>query len=118
MGLCAQNPFTGIPNVKVEQKVIQPLTEEEIGALLAVCDPATEFGCRNRAIILLFLDTGMRHSELHRLTLDDVAWDARRIHIRHGKGRKQRVVPFGEGPAAALRTYGEQFRGWEAGPSS
>ena len=30
----ARNPFTGIPNVKVEQKVIQPLTEDEIQALL------------------------------------------------------------------------------------
>ena len=103
MDLCVQNPFTGIPNVKVEQKIIQPLTEAEIGALLAICDASTEFGCRNRAIILLFLDTGIRYTELHRLTLDDLAWDARRIHIRHGKGRKQRVVPFGEGPEAALR---------------
>ena len=37
--------------------------------LLDVCDPAEEFGCRNRAIIPLFLDTGMRYTELHRLTL-------------------------------------------------
>ena len=68
------------------------------------------------AIILLFLDTGMRYTELHRLTLDDLSWDARRIHIRHGKGRKQRVVPFGEGPEAALRAYLDGFRGWDAGP--
>ena len=116
MDLCAQNPFTGIPNVKVEQKIIQPLTEAEIGALLAICDVGTEFGCRNRAIVLLFLDTGMRYTELHRLTLADLAWDARRIHIRHGKGRRQRVVPFGAGPEAALRAYLDGFRGWDAGP--
>ena len=48
MGACARHPFTGIPNVRVEQKVIQPLTEAEIRALLAVCDPATEFGCLSR----------------------------------------------------------------------
>ena len=97
MEFCAQNPFTGIPNVKVEQRIIQPLTEAEIGALLAICDARTEFGCRNRAIILLFLDTGMRYSELHRLTVADCAWDARRIHIRHGKpillGMLDRGVP-------------------------
>ena len=110
MGYTARNPFTGIPNVKVEQKVIQPLTEGEIQALLDVCDPTTEFGCRNRAIILLFLDTGMRYTELHRLTLADVSWETRRIHIRHGKGRKQRVVPFGDGPDAALRDYIARFR--------
>ena len=116
MELCAQNPFAGIPNVKVEQKIVQPLTEAEIGALLAICEAGSEFGCRNRAIILLFLDTGMRYTELHRLALADLAWDARRIHIRHGKGRKQRVVPFGAGPEAALRAYLDQFRGWESGP--
>ena len=111
MGYTARNPFAGIPNVKVEQKVIQPLTEGEIQALLAVCDSGDEFGCRNRAIILLFLDTGMRYTELHRLTLADVSWETRRIHIRHGKGRKQRVVPFGDGPDEALRDYIARFRG-------
>ncbi len=116
MGYCPRNPFTGIANVKVEQKVIQPLTEEEIQALLAICDSATEFGCRNRAIILLFLDTGMRYQELHQLTLVDVNWDERRIHIRYGKGRKQRVVPFGDGPEAALRDYIDRFRGEDEGP--
>ena len=111
MGYTARNPFTGIPNVKVEQKVIQPLTEGEIQALLDVCDPAGEFGCRNRAIILLFLDTGLRYAELHGLTLEDVDWEAGRIHVRHGKGRKQRVVAFGAGPSDALRDYVERFRG-------
>ena len=116
MGGCAASPFTGIANVKVEQKVIQPLSKEKIQALLDLCDPAEEFGCRNRAIILLFLDTGMRYAELHQLTLADVSWDDRRIHIRHGKGRKQRVVPFGDGPEAALRDYTDRFRGEDEGP--
>ena len=48
--------------------------------------------------------------------LADLAWDARRIHIRHDESRKQRVVPFGAGPEAALRAYCDQFRGWEVGP--
>ena len=39
-----------------------------------------------------------------------------RIHIRHGKGRKQRVVPFGNGPDAALRDYVDRFRGENVGP--
>ena len=116
MGGCTRSPFTGIPNVKVEQKVIQPLSEGDIQALLDLCDPAEEFGCRNRAIILLFLDTGMRYAELHQLTLADVSWEDRRIHIRHGKGRKQRVVPFGDGPATALRDYVSGFRGGDEGP--
>ena len=77
MGGCTRNPFTGIPNVKVEQKVIRPLAEQEIQALLDLCDPAEELGCRNRPIILLFLDTGIRYAELHQLTLADVSWEDR-----------------------------------------
>ena len=111
MGYVPKHPFTGIPNVRVEQKVIQPFTEEEIQHLLDACDAATAFGCRNRAIILLFLDTGMRALELLRVEVDDVNWETRRIHVRQGKGRKQRVVPFGEGPEAALRDYITRFRG-------
>ena len=92
--------------------MIQPYTEEEIEALLAACDAATEVGCRNQAIILLFLDTGMRALELLRVELHDIDWALRRrIHIRQGKGRKQRVVPFGDAPEAALHAYLERFRG-------
>ena len=115
MGSVPQHPFAGIANVKVEQKVIQPFSEEEIQQLLDACDAATAFGCRNRAIILLFLDTGMRALELLRVAVDDVHWERRRIHIRHGKGRTQRVVPFGDGPEAALRDSITRFRGAASG---
>ena len=115
MGYCGRNPFAGIPNVRVEQKVIQPFTEEEIHLLLDASDPTTEFGSRNRAIILLFLDTGMRALELLRVELRDIDWETRRIHVRLGKGRKQRVAPFGDGPAEAMGAYLDRFRGWEPG---
>ena len=112
MGYVTQHPFAGIANVKVEQKVIQPFTEEEIQQLLDACDAATAFGCRNRAIILLFLDTGMRALELLRVEVDDVHWESRRIHIRHGKGRKQRVVPFrGRARGGAARLHHALPRG-------
>ena len=112
MGYVPKHPFTGIPNVRVEQKVIQPFSEEEIQQLLDACDAATAFGCRNRAIILLFLDTGMRALELLRVAVDDVHWESRRIHIRHGKGRKQRVVPVrGRARGGAARLHHALPRG-------
>ncbi|MDP6824299.1 MAG: tyrosine-type recombinase/integrase [Dehalococcoidia bacterium] len=116
MGHCRRNPFTGIPNVRVEQKVIRPLSEKEIQSLLAACDPDAEYGCRNRAMILLLLDTGIRSSELHGLELRDVDRESRRIHIRHGKGRKQRMVAFGAGPADAVAAYVDRYRGADPGP--
>jgi site-specific recombinase XerD len=92
-----RHPFIGIPNVRVEQKVIRPLSEEQILTLLDACDVENEYGCCNRAMILLLLDTGIRASELHGLAPRDIDLDSRRLHIRHGKGRKQRVVAFGQG---------------------
>jgi len=115
MDYIERHPFTGIPNVRVEQKVIKPLSEEEIHTLLDACDVETEYGCRNRTMILLLLDTGIRASELHGLELRDVDLDSGRIHVRHGKGRKQRVVAFGQGPAYALSTYIVFFRGEKPG---
>ena len=118
MGYVPKHPFTGIPNVKVEQRVIQPFTEEEVQRLLEASDRATAFGCRNRVIILLFLDTGMRALELLRVEVDDVNWETRRIHIRHGKGRKQRVVPFGEGPRRRCATTSRDSAGRSRAVSS
>ena len=97
MGACVRNPFTGIPNVKVEQKVIQPLTEGEIQSLLDVCDPATEFGCRNRAIILLFLDTGSVRSQTTKGVQRGAPRDRR--SLRGGPPRHQCPPACDEEPA-------------------
>ena len=96
--------------------MIQRFTEEEIQRLLDACDGRTVFGCRNRAIILPFLDTGMRALELLRVEMCDVDWETRRIRIRLGKGRKQRVVAFGLAAGGRRRT-GERRRSGPGQPS-
>ena len=111
MGYTTHNPFDGVPNIRPEVKVIQPFTRADVERLLAHCDLDTEFGVRTRAMILLLLDTGIRRAELESLNIDDVDLDAGRAMIRHGKGRKQRVVPFSTEPARALRNYISVYRG-------
>ena len=67
-------------NIKLkrpEQNVIEPYTKEELKALLRVCqhdiDNSSPFlGTRNKAIILLFLDSGVRLSELANICVDDI----------------------------------------------
>lgn len=49
---------------------------------------------RNTAIIAMFLYTGMRLNELINLKIEDVNFDTREIHIKHGKGKKERIVPI------------------------
>ena len=119
MGFVTKHPFTGIPNVRVEQKVIQPFAEDEIQRLLAACDRATAFGCRNRDDHPALTRHGRAGAGAapcggprHR------HWELRRIHIRQGKGRKQRVVPFGQGPETAIRDYLMRFPGRRRAASS
>ena len=84
-----------------------PFTRAEIGVLLAACPP-TPVGRRDRAIILVLLDTGIRCSELAQLRLGDFDATTQRIHVRHGKANKQRVVAFAERCAAAVELYFEE----------
>lgn len=49
---------------------------------------------RNVAIIATFLFTGMRLNELINLKVEDVSFSTREIHIKHGKGKKERIVPM------------------------
>ena len=48
---------------------------------------------RDFAIVMLFLQSGLRVGELVNLTLNDVSFETREITVRQGKGRKDRVVP-------------------------
>ena len=110
------NPFRGIKNVRLPQRIVEPFSPADIAQLMAACDSATALGLRDRAMVLCLLDTGLRCSELVQLSLDDLDLDTRRLRVRHGKGNKQRVVPFAARCRAALKRYLEQ-RGTAPGPS-
>ncbi|MBX3084605.1 MAG: tyrosine-type recombinase/integrase [Anaerolineae bacterium] len=56
--------------------------------------PDTDNGVRDRAMIVMLADTGLRAMELARLTVDDIDFGKRRAIVRRGKRGKKRVVPF------------------------
>ena len=93
----------------------QPFRPAELARLVAACDPATAVGRRDAAVVLLFLDTGIRCAELSALDLADCDLPRGRLLIRHGKGNKQRVVPFARRCRAALEAY-LAVRGRAPGP--
>ena len=72
------NPFRGIKNVRLPQRIVEPFSPADIAQLMAACDSATALGLRDRAMVLCLLDTGLRCSELVQLTLDDLDLETRR----------------------------------------
>lgn len=81
------------------------LTEAEAEKILAVPDPSTVTGLRDRAVLEVLYATGIRRTELVRLGLFDVAFERRTLLVREGKGRKDRVVPIGRRALVWLEAY-------------
>lgn len=81
------------------------LTEEEITKVLSLPDVATMRGFRDRTVLELLYTTGMRSGELVNLNVEDVNLEQGHIHIRQGKGRKDRVVPVGDIAAEFVAGY-------------
>lgn len=98
------NPCEKIKVPKVQKKIVRALSEDEIRKLLAVPDVKAFTGFRNYLIILLFLDTGVRLSELMNLKLKDIDWERYTLRVL-GKGNKEREVPFGMRGARMLLKY-------------
>ncbi|HYA49236.1 MAG TPA: tyrosine recombinase XerC [Burkholderiales bacterium] len=100
----AENPAKILATPRQEKKVPSFLSEEEAAALLDLPSTGKTVDLRDRAILELFYATGVRVSELVGVDLDDVHLDERLVRVR-GKGKKERLVPFGRKAAEALQTY-------------
>jgi integrase/recombinase XerC len=79
-------------------------TEDELRAVLAAC-PETLEGVRNRAILLVLADSGLRAGEVLRLLVEDWRPSDPGLFVRAGKGRKDRVAFIGSTTTRALKTW-------------
>ncbi|MGA7983157.1 MAG: site-specific integrase [Chromatiaceae bacterium] len=105
-----------IPSKRFDHTPIAFLTHEEIEALVAAPDTATWLGRRDRTLLLLTVQTGLRVSELVGLCCQDVVL-GHGAHVRClGKGRKARCTPLREDAVTALSAWLEEHRGQPADP--
>ena len=103
-----------IPSKRYQRRLIEYLTAEEIDALLAAPDRTTWIGRRDRALLLVAIQTGLRVSELISLRRDDLVLGTG-AHVRcDGKGRKDRWTPLRQDVVVVLA---EWFRERPAEPT-
>lgn len=88
---------------------IDVLSDEEIAHLLSLLDPSTDVGCRDRAIVCLMLESGLRLDEVTGLQLDNVHIKEMYLKVR-GKGDKEAYVPIGPTTEKAMSRYAAHFR--------
>ncbi len=102
--IVSNNPAYLVRSPKTPKSIPGFLSEKLIETLMTMPPSDTTIGIRDRAILELFYSTGMRLSELVNLKLGDFAIDNRMVKVL-GKGKKERLIPFGDRAAARLMTY-------------
>ena len=100
-----QNPLRKVKNPKRPEEPLDPLPIAHFRAMLAQCTPRTFSGDRDRALLLMLLDTGLRKAELTDLTVGDLNLSTGAVFVRSGKGRKPRTVFVGINTKRALLAY-------------
>lgn len=88
--LIDKTPMATVTMPRVEKLLPTSFTKEQAQAIIGACD--TE---RDKTMVLVMLDTGLRACELLALNIEDVDTRAGEILVRHGKGQKQRTVYIG-----------------------
>ncbi|BCT75980.1 tyrosine recombinase XerC [Sinomonas cyclohexanicum] len=99
------DPLLGLKAPKLDVKVVEPLTDGQLRALIKACAGTDMRDRRDEAIVRFMTETGARAGECAALALDDVDLAHGTATVRRGKGGKGRVVPFGAQTARALDRY-------------
>jgi integrase len=98
-GYLAENPIDRVNAPKPSKQILPSLTLKQVNYLIEQAD-----NIRDKAIISLFADSGMRLSELANVRVCDIDWESCTIII-WGKGNKQRRAPFTQGTATLLKEW-------------
>ena len=105
-----------LPTKRHQKTTISWLTSDEVTALVAAPDLTTWYGQRDRALLMLATQTGLRVSELTGLRIRDVSL-GHGAHVRcRGKGRKDRATPLRSDTVNVVRTWIDERRDVDDAP--
>lgn len=107
--LIDEDPSILLEGPKIDRKLPDTLSYDEIEQILSAIDLSTPEGLRNRAIIETLYSSGMRVTELTELKISNLYADIGFIRII-GKGNKERIVPIGSDALKYIQLYTEHIR--------
>ena len=99
-----RNPMQKVKFSAPRPQPLEGISIDDVKEMLKACKN-NQFPTRDKAIISVLVDTGIRRSELMALQFRDIDFDTGRIVVRHGKGDKFRIVYAGKECRKALRKY-------------
>ncbi len=103
-GEIPSNPARLVQAPRLPKKVPPVISPRDIESVLDLPSPEEDRGIRDRAILDLLYSSGIRVGELAALNVEDLSLSDRLMRVR-GKGRKERIVPFGQKAESRLRDY-------------
>jgi len=103
------NPTTLLPTPKIQRKLPDVLSFEEIEQLIQAIDVSKPEGGRNKAILEVMYSSGLRVTEAINLKISSLYLDVGFIRVI-GKGDKERLVPIGSDAIKYIKLYKETIR--------
>lgn len=108
-GLIGEDVTRLVDTPRLLKGLPKSLSRPEVEQLMRAPDIRTPAGLRDRACLELLYATGVRASELVKLKIADIDFEARTLKVL-GKGSKERVVPFGRTAGDFLQKYRDKVR--------
>ncbi len=103
-GIVEANPARGVATPKREKHLPAVMQPADVALLIEQPDTSTTLGLRDAAWLELLYASGLRIGELVGIDIDDLELRSRLVKV-HGKGSKERIVPFGSKAEAAVRAW-------------
>jgi site-specific recombinase XerD len=104
-GIVVENPLRSVKKPRIKRTMVRAMSTEEVKRLLLWCSGKSKLQVRNRAMVMMLLDTGLRVSEVANLEVSDVDLKTGAILVKRGKGGKERIVRVGAKARRALWRY-------------
>jgi len=98
------SPMKNINAPRLGKLILPSLTREQVFTLLEFTD-----NVRNKAVIALFTESGLRLTELTNIKPQDIDWNRHTIRVL-GKGKKERFAPFGEMAESHMKMWLSQYQ--------